>query len=116
MRRSHLGATRHAMEQQHASTSALPETAPRGATGARHASDSPHAVRPPTDDVDRRALQHARAIIDALFGPSPMRPMHVRYWDDSIERGRTDSKFTLRLNRRGALRRMLLPPSELSIV
>jgi cyclopropane-fatty-acyl-phospholipid synthase len=61
-------------------------------------------------------MRHARAVIKTLFGPAPMRPMHVRYWDGSIERGRTDSKFTLRLNRRGALRRMLLPPSELSIV
>ena len=61
-------------------------------------------------------MRHARAVVEALFGPMAMRPMHVRYWDGSIERGRTDSAFTLRINRRGALRRMLLPPSELSIV
>jgi len=104
------------MEQPHASTSALPGTAPHSATDAGHASESPRADRPPTDDVDRRALVHARAVVEALFGPPLHRPMHVRYWDGSTEPGRPDSAFTLCINRRGALRRMLLPPSELSIV
>jgi cyclopropane-fatty-acyl-phospholipid synthase len=61
-------------------------------------------------------MRHARAVIETLFGPPPLRPMHVRYREGSNEHGRTDSRFTLRHNRRGALRRMLLPPSELSIV
>ena len=104
------------MEQQHATTSAYPGPASGGATGSRHALSTPGDDRPPLRDSADRALHHARAVIETLFGPSPMRPMHVRYWDGSIERGRTDSRFTLRLNRRGALRRMLLPPSELSIV
>jgi cyclopropane-fatty-acyl-phospholipid synthase len=104
------------MEEPHATTSAYPGTASGGATGSRHALPAPHADRPPSHDGSDRALHHARALIETLFGPSPMRPMHVGYWDGSIERGRTDAKFTLRLNRRGALRRMLLPPSELSIV
>lgn len=42
--------------------------------------------------------------------------MDVRYWDGSIERGSSRAAFCLAINRRGALRRMLLPPSELSIV
>jgi cyclopropane-fatty-acyl-phospholipid synthase len=106
------------MEQPHASTSAYPGTASRGATGSRHASPAPVTGQPasPPPDATDRALHHARAVIETLFGPAPLRPMHVRYWDGSIEHGRTDSAFTLRLNRRGALRRMLLPPNELSIV
>jgi cyclopropane-fatty-acyl-phospholipid synthase len=104
------------MEHQHATRSDDPGTATRGATGTRHALPTPPADRPPARDDADRALHHARVVIETLFGPSPMRPMHVRYWDGSHERGRTDSKFTLCLNRRGALRRMLLPPSELSIV
>jgi cyclopropane-fatty-acyl-phospholipid synthase len=61
-------------------------------------------------------MLHARAVVETLFGPASLRPMDVRYWDGSVEHGRADSKFTLHINRRGALRRMLLPPSELSIV
>jgi cyclopropane-fatty-acyl-phospholipid synthase len=104
------------MEQQNAATSAFPRTAPVGATGSHQAQQPGVAIRPPSDQADDRALMHARVVVETLFGPSALRPMHVRYWDGSIDRGRTDSKFTLRLNRRGALRRMLLPPSELSIV
>ena len=102
------------MEQQHSSTSTHPESAP--GHDAVHpplpAGPAPHASSP----EDERALRHARAIVGELFGPVAMRPMHVRYWDGSVERGRTDSTFSLLINRRGALRRMLLPPSELAIV
>jgi len=104
------------MEEPYASTSASLSTAPGGATGSRQRMPPLTSERPPSPDDTDRALLHARAVVQTIFGPSPMRPMHVRYWDGSVERGRTDSKFTLRLNRRGALRRMLLPPSELSIV
>ena len=62
------------------------------------------------------ALRHARAVIDALFGSAPGRPLDVRYWDGSEEHGAESAKYALCINRPGALRRMLLRPSELSIV
>ncbi|HEX6598163.1 MAG TPA: cyclopropane-fatty-acyl-phospholipid synthase family protein [Gemmatimonadaceae bacterium] len=104
------------MEQPNATTSAFPGTASRGATGSRHAVSIPQADQPPMHRGTDVALQHARAVIELLFGPPSARPMHVRYWESSVEHGRSDARFTLCLNRRGALRRMLLPPSELSIV
>jgi cyclopropane-fatty-acyl-phospholipid synthase len=62
------------------------------------------------------ALRHARAAISALFGSPPNRPFDVRYWDGSVEHGTESAPYTLCINRRGSLRRMLLPPSELAIV
>lgn len=63
-------------------------------------------------------LTAARAVMHALFGPPAGRVFQVRYWDGSSEKpGGTDSPpYTLVLARRGGLRRMLLPPNELSIV
>jgi cyclopropane-fatty-acyl-phospholipid synthase len=63
-----------------------------------------------------RALSHARAIIAILFGPLGERTFEVRYWTGAVEPALIASPFTLCVNRPGALRRMLLPPSELSIV
>ena len=63
------------------------------------------------------ALQHSRQVLAELFGPPDSRDFAVRYWDGSVEAGRrTPAPFTFRLERPGALRRMLLPPSELSII
>jgi cyclopropane-fatty-acyl-phospholipid synthase len=73
-------------------------------------------------DADRAALEHARAAMELLFGPSTSRACVVRYWDGSEERpdplgggsgtGQRPA-FTLVIRSSGALRRMLLPPSEL---
>jgi cyclopropane-fatty-acyl-phospholipid synthase len=53
----------------------------------------------------------------ALFGEPHQRPFDVRFWDGAVDRGRNARPpFTLVLNRPAALRRMLLPPNELSIV
>jgi cyclopropane-fatty-acyl-phospholipid synthase len=104
------------MEQSRSSTSTQHAAASRAAAGSQHGAAPALSTQPPSRDRDERAIRHARAVVAALFGPTPMRPMHVRYWDGSVERGRTDSAFTLCINRRGALRRMLLPPSELSII
>ena len=63
------------------------------------------------------ALRHSREVLAELFGPPGDREFAVRYWDGSIEPGRrTPAPFTFRIERPGALRRMLLPPNELSII
>lgn len=62
-------------------------------------------------------LDHARQVIALVFGPVARRQFDVRYWDGSVEHGSTTTtRFRFGVNRPGALRRMLLPPSELSIV
>jgi cyclopropane-fatty-acyl-phospholipid synthase len=60
---------------------------------------------------------HSQRALDALFGPAAGRTFDVRYWDGTVERcGAGTPAFALRINRPGALRRMLLPPNELAIV
>jgi cyclopropane-fatty-acyl-phospholipid synthase len=56
-------------------------------------------------------------VLTALFGEPRQRSFDVRFWDGAVDRGQhTPPPFTLVLNRPAALRRMLLPPNELSIV
>ena len=62
------------------------------------------------------ALYHSRRVIATLFGAPSARHFDVRYWDGSEDRTARGSRFTLVITRPGALRRMLLRPSELSIV
>lgn len=64
------------------------------------------------------AVAHSRRALSALFGAPAQRQFDVKYWDGTVERGGSTvpSPFTLVVARPGALRRMLLPPSELSIV
>ena len=67
--------------------------------------------------VDTTAIGRCRDVLDALFGPSRERPFDVRFWDGATDHGKDPNpRFTLVLNRPAALRRMLLPPSELSLV
>ena len=67
--------------------------------------------------VDDSAESRCRAVLTALFGEPHQRPFDVRFWDGAVDRGQNPhAPFTLVLNRPGALRRMLLPPNELSIV
>ena len=68
-------------------------------------------------DAHADALRHSQHVMAALFGPPDERTFDVRYWDGVLERaGRPSAPYSLVVNRPGALRRMLLPPSELSIV
>jgi cyclopropane-fatty-acyl-phospholipid synthase len=63
------------------------------------------------------ALAHARAVVTLVFGPVATRTFDVRFWDGTMEAGHAGiAAFRLVINRPGALRRMLLVPSELSIV
>jgi cyclopropane-fatty-acyl-phospholipid synthase len=54
-------------------------------------------------------------VLDAMFGIPDERSFDVQFWDGTIERGNGTAPFALHLNTPYALRRMLVPPSELSI-
>jgi cyclopropane-fatty-acyl-phospholipid synthase len=63
------------------------------------------------------ALSRCRVVLEALFGEPHARTFDVRFWDGSIDRGSSHRlPFTMVLTRPASLRRMLLPPNELSIV
>lgn len=67
--------------------------------------------------VDTTAIGRCRDVLEGLFGPPRERPFDVRFWDGATDHGKDPSpRFTLVLNRPAALRRMLLPPSEVSLV
>jgi cyclopropane-fatty-acyl-phospholipid synthase len=52
-----------------------------------------------------------------LFGEPHQRSFDVKFWDGTVDHGKSArALFTLVLNRPAALRRMLLPPNEMSIV
>lgn len=70
-----------------------------------------------TSESSSLALTRARNIVGELFGSPAERAFTVRYWDNSEESPgiESDTPFTLWFKRPGALRRMLLPPSELAI-
>jgi cyclopropane-fatty-acyl-phospholipid synthase len=74
----------------------------------------------PAPDGSQRvdaALDHARTIIALIFGAPTSRPFAVRYWDALTEPAiREPAPFTIFVRGPSSLRRMLLPPSELSIV
>jgi cyclopropane-fatty-acyl-phospholipid synthase len=74
-------------------------------------------VPPSAVGGDAPAAEAARVILTELFGPPVGRPFAVRLWDGSIEGPTTGPapRFTLILRRPGALRRMFLPPSELTL-
>ena len=63
-----------------------------------------------------KALVNAKAACAIVFGPLATRQFSIRYWDDVTEKASGESSFTLLINRSGALRRMLLPPNELTII
>ncbi|MEO8910769.1 MAG: cyclopropane-fatty-acyl-phospholipid synthase family protein [Gemmatimonadaceae bacterium] len=72
---------------------------------------------PSTVLYDDWAATRCRAVLTAVFGDSGQRTFDVRFWDGTVDRGANPNPpFTLVINRPAALRRMLLPPNELSIV
>ena len=63
------------------------------------------------------ALSRCRVVLAALFGEPRGRAFDVKFWDGSTDRGSNPrAPFTLVFNRPASLRRMLLPPNELTIV
>ena len=62
------------------------------------------------------SLESTRRVLAAIFGTVSDRSFAVEFWDGTVDApGHGRPRFTLALRRPGALRRMLLPPSELSI-
>ncbi|HEY0527774.1 MAG TPA: cyclopropane-fatty-acyl-phospholipid synthase family protein [Gemmatimonadaceae bacterium] len=57
-------------------------------------------------------------VLDLAFGSPAERNYDIRLWNGTAQRGMLSPRadFSLFVRRRGALRRMLLPPSELSLV
>ena len=99
----------------HGSDATSPVTAPAKASARPgRIIDSPH----PGSDVSRapaaKYLDVSRAIFADLFGPADGRSFAVRYWDAFEEPGSGTAPFTLVLAWPGALRRLLLPPTELN--
>lgn len=62
-----------------------------------------------------RAITAARAVLEDAFGPIESRRFSVRFWDDTVDEPAEEPRFTIVLETPGALRRMLMPPSELSL-
>ena len=83
-----------------------PETAPPSPRSPRAA--------PRKDPAVARTL----AVLDLAFGPPIRRNYDIRLWDGTVQRGGASpaADFSIFFARRGGLRRMLLPPSELTIV
>lgn len=63
------------------------------------------------------AVEKALRVVDRIFGRPDERSFDVRLWDGSVHPSTAQrrSDFSLVIAKRGGLRRMLLPPSELSI-
>jgi cyclopropane-fatty-acyl-phospholipid synthase len=70
-------------------------------------------IRPPQKEAS--ALAAARAVLDDVFGPVQSRSFAVRFWEGTVDEPDGDTRFTIVLESPGALRGMLLPPSELSL-
>ena len=78
---------------------------------------NPDTARAQTTRTTGAALLAARAVLEDLFGPPSWRPFAVRFWDGTVEGPGEEHelRFTLTLRRPGALRRMLLPPTDLAL-
>ncbi|HEX4934542.1 MAG TPA: hypothetical protein VFV33_15235, partial [Gemmatimonadaceae bacterium] len=62
-----------------------------------------------------KGVRAAKRVVADLFGDPLQRRFNVRYWDGTEELS-ADAAFTFAIERPGALRRMLLPPTELALV
>ena len=64
---------------------------------------------------DARALSASRAVLEDVFGPVASRRFGVRFWEGTSDEPAEEPRFTIVLESPGALRRMLIPPSELAL-
>ena len=62
-----------------------------------------------------KAAASERSLFASITGMPSQRPFAVRWWDGVDEQPVRPPAFTLRFTRPGALRSMLLPPSELGL-
>jgi len=85
--------------------------------GARRRSDVDRdAARAKPSEGRAGALDRARRVLAELFGPAERRDFAVRFWDGTVDfPSGSGPAFTLVLPTPWALRRMLLPPSELRL-
>lgn len=77
------------------------------------------ATMPMPAERARASASHvdaARVVAADLFGPPDQRSFAIRYWDGTREQPVREPSFTLEVRHAAAFRRMLLPPTELSIV
>jgi cyclopropane-fatty-acyl-phospholipid synthase len=72
-------------------------------------------LQPDSSETERDHLETSRAILTLLFGPADARTFATRWWDGSLDAPILEPQFTLEFRRPGAVRRMLLQPSELSL-
>ena len=71
--------------------------------------------RAPAPSVPDPAVERTLRVLDAIFGPADERRFDIRLWDGTLQRSRARAEFVFVVAKRGGLRRMLLPPSELAI-
>jgi cyclopropane-fatty-acyl-phospholipid synthase len=64
---------------------------------------------------DAKALAAARAVLEDVFGPIASRRFAVRFWEGTTDEPAEEPRFTIVLETPGALRHMLIPPSELAL-
>ncbi len=78
---------------------------------------APAPSRSPTSPPSRPgpALERSRRVLEDLFGPVAARPFAVRFWDGTVDPPPDEPEFVLVLRHPGALRKMLLPPTEASM-
>ena len=69
-------------------------------------------TQPAARRVDERAATQAVEVLTLLFGPP--RDYAIRLWNGAVV-GAAGSRFVLALNHPGALRRMLIPPTDLNL-
>lgn len=62
-----------------------------------------------------KAIAAARAVLEDAFGPIASRRFAVRFWDGTTDEPAEEPRFTIVLETPGALRRMMMPPSEMSL-
>ncbi len=73
----------------------------------------------PTIKTTEKAVQTTLSLLQDIFGSSPTRDFAVRLWDGTTWQPESASeeplRFTLVLQHPGALRKMFLPPNELTL-